>query len=94
MFFYGFAAFLMLAPLFKAGNRPLPLLLLELAALGFLLTVVAVHRATIELPRTVAVAIGVLVVYPLVQLVPLPEFVWRSLPRTRARIKLFTAHPG
>ena len=80
MFFYGFAAFLMLAPLFKAGNRPLPLLLLELAALGFLLTVVAVHRATIELPRTVAVAIGVLVVYPLVQLIPLPEFVWRALP--------------
>jgi hypothetical protein len=45
MFFCCFAAFLMLAPLFKAGNRPLPLLLLELAALGFLLTLVAVHRA-------------------------------------------------
>jgi len=80
MFFCLFAAFLMLAPLFKAGNRPLPLLLLELAALGFLLAIVAVHRAPLEVPRPVMVAIGVLVVYPLVQLVPLPEVVWRALP--------------
>jgi hypothetical protein len=80
MFFCCFAAFLLLAPLFKAGNRPLPLLLLELAALGFLFAVVAVHHAPISLPRTLAIAIGVLIVYPLLQLVPMPEFVWRSLP--------------
>ena len=52
MFFCCFAAFLLLAPLYKAGNRPLPLLLLELAALGFLFAIVAVHRAPIALPRT------------------------------------------
>ena len=45
MFFYCFAAFLLLAPLYKAGNRPVPLLLLELAAIGFLFVIVAVHRA-------------------------------------------------
>ena len=45
MFFCCFAAFLLLAPLYKASNRPLPLLLLELAALGFLFAIVAVHRA-------------------------------------------------
>ena len=54
MFFFCFAAFLLLAPLYKAGNRPLPLLLLELAALGFLFVIVVVHRAPLALPRTMA----------------------------------------
>ena len=80
MFFCCFAAFLLLAPLYKAGNRPLPLLLLELAALGFLFVIVAVHRAPVALPRALAGAIGVLLVYPLVQLIPLPEPLWRALP--------------
>ena len=55
MFFCCFAAFLLLAPLYKAGNRPLPLLLLELAAIGFLFVIVAVHRAPLGLPRTLTV---------------------------------------
>ena len=42
-FFYSFVLFLLLAPLYKAGNRALPLLLLELAAIGFLL-VLALRR--------------------------------------------------
>jgi O-antigen ligase len=80
MFFCCFAAFLLLAPLYKAGNRPLPLLLLELAALGFLFTIFVVHRAPIALPRTLKVAIGLLLFYPLLQLVPLPDGLWRALP--------------
>ena len=80
MFFFCFAAFLLLAPLFKAGNRPLPLLLLELAALGFLFAIVAVHRAPLSLPRTLVAGAAALLLYPLVQLVPLPEAVWRWLP--------------
>ena len=47
-----FAFFLVLAPLYKAGNRPLPLMLLELAAVGFLFVIVAVHRQPLVLPRT------------------------------------------
>jgi O-antigen ligase len=80
MFFYCFAAFLLLAPLYKAGNRPVPLLLLELAAVGFLFAIVVVHRAPIVLPRTLTAAIGLLLVYPLVQLIPLPDGLWRALP--------------
>jgi hypothetical protein len=78
-FFYLFSAFLLLAPLYKAANRPLPLLLLELAALGFLFAIV-VHRAPLPVPRTLAAALGVLLIYPLVQLVPLPASLWRALP--------------
>jgi O-antigen ligase len=80
MFFYSFAAFLILAPLYKAGNRPLPLLLLELAATGFLVVILSVHRAPIALPRAMWAAIAILLVYPLIQLFPLPQSWWEMLP--------------
>ena len=79
MFFFCFAAWLMLAPLYKAGNRPLPLLLLELAALGILFVLV-VRRGRIALPRTLGAAIVLLVLYPLLHLIPLPDGLWRALP--------------
>jgi O-antigen ligase len=82
-FFFFLVVFLLLAPLYKASNRPVPLLLLELAAVGFLVTL-AVHGAAraalTALPRPLAIAMGVLVIYPLVQLVPLPEALWRLVP--------------
>lgn len=79
-FFFCVAAFLLLAPLYKAGNRPVPLLLLELAAIGLLLALVAQRRAPPALPRALWTAIAILVAYPLVQLVPLPDRAWRALP--------------
>jgi O-antigen ligase len=69
--------------MYKAGNRPLPLLLLELAAVGFLVTLAArgaLGMTWRALPRPLLAALGVLLVYPLVQLVPLPDSVWRALP--------------
>jgi O-antigen ligase len=80
VFFSAFAVFLLAAPLYKAGNRPLPLIFLELAAIGFLVALVATRRVPIGLTRGLILAIGVLVVYPLVQLVPLPDAIWRALP--------------
>ncbi len=79
-FFWSFAVFLLAAPLYKAGNRPVPLLLLELAAIAFLFVTLALRRERIELPRALLWAIGLLFFYPLVQLIPLPEAVWRLLP--------------
>lgn len=80
MFFFCFSVFLLAAPLYKAGNRPLPLLLLELAAIGILFAIVVTQRAPLALPRALTAAIGILVVYPLVQMLPLPESLWRALP--------------
>jgi O-antigen ligase len=71
---------LLLAPLFKAGNRPLPLLLLELAAIAFLFTIVALRRLPTRLPRLLLAGAGILLLYPLVQIIPIPEFIWRELP--------------
>ncbi len=80
MFFFCYSVFLLAAPLYKAGNRPLPLLLLELAAIGILFAIVAAQRAPLALPRALSAAIGILLVYPLVQMLPLPESLWRALP--------------
>ena len=87
-FFYSFVLFLLLAPLYKGGNRALPLLLLELAAIGFLLGLTFRRQRPgavpglggPALPRPLLVALGLLLVYPLLQLVPLPDALWRALP--------------
>ncbi len=81
-FFWSFALFVLLAPLYKAGNRALPLLLLEVAAIAFLLVLALRHRgaAMRALPTTLRIAIALMLLYPLLQLVPLPYALWRTLP--------------
>ena len=82
-FFWSFAVFVLLAPIYKASNRALPLLVLELAAIALLFAMVyrgALRAELAALPRSLVVAIAVLVGYPLVQLVPLPDAVWRLVP--------------
>lgn len=82
-FFWAFLLFVLAAPLFRGGNRALPLLALELAAIGFLLVLAlrrAQGRAPAPLPRTLAAAIAILLAWPIVQLVPLPASLWRALP--------------
>jgi len=83
MFFWTLVAFVLAAPLYKGGNRALPLLALELAAIA-LLFAIALRRARgvpyPPLPRLVVAALAILVLYPLLQLVPLPESWWRALP--------------
>ncbi len=97
-FFYSFVLFLLLAPLYKAGNRALPILLLELAAIVFLfmLTLRRQGPALLALPRPLLVALVLLLGYPLLQLVPLPDALWRVLPghaEYAAVLERFTA-PG
>jgi O-antigen ligase len=81
--FYGLAilgAMLVFAPLIMGGNRPLPLLILELAAV-ILLCLHLLQLSSIQpLSRPLLILLGGLVALPLVQLFPLPEFVWNWLP--------------
>jgi len=81
-FFYSFVLFLLLAPLYKAGNRAWPLLLLELAAIGFLFVLVLRRPVALLVapPRPLTAALAVLLAYPLLQLVPMPDALWRALP--------------
>ena len=82
MFFWMFALFVLAAPLYKAGNRALPLLLLELAAIGLLLALTLQGRAgsVRAWPRAFGLAVAIMLVYPLLQLIPLPHAVWSALP--------------
>lgn len=80
-FFWSFVLFVLLAPIYKGGNRALPLLLLELAAIAILLYVALRRReAARGLPIALVAAIAILLVYPLLQLVPLPGAMWAALP--------------
>jgi O-antigen ligase len=74
------AAVVLFAPLIKGGNRPLPLLTLELAALP-LLAVALLRPVFLErLPKVFLLGIGLVMLWPIVQLLPLPFSLWQSLP--------------
>jgi len=73
-------AMLIFAPLIMGGNRPLPLLILEVAATGLLGLLLLRPGFKQHLSRPLLIALGVLVALPIVQLLPLPEFVWNWIP--------------
>src|SRR5512139_1189532 len=78
--FFLIAAILLFAPLIKGGNRSLPLLTLELAAL--LLLAYPLQRPVFlqRLPAAFLLGLALLVLLPLLQLLPLPFSFWQMLP--------------
>jgi O-antigen ligase len=71
------------APLIRGGNRPAPLMILEAAALLMLATLAwshAVGEVRRRLPATLLWGVGILLIAPLVQLLPLPASWWSMLP--------------
>jgi O-antigen ligase len=74
------SALLLVAPLFRAGNRPLPLLLIELLALGLLLVLLWSPRRLAGVPVPLKVLGAAMLVLPLLYLIPLPEFLWSLAP--------------
>jgi O-antigen ligase len=74
------ALLLLFAPLFRAGNRPLPLLVIELLSLGLLLVLWWPSPRPQRIPAAaLVVAVGWLTL-PLLYLLPLPEALWQVLP--------------
>ena len=74
------AVLMVFAPLIRGGNRPIPLMLLELAALGLLGYCLWRPRFVEHLSRPLLWVLGAMLVYPLVQLLPLPGSLWSLLP--------------
>jgi O-antigen ligase len=74
------AAMLLFAPLIKGGNRPLPLLTLELAALPLLVWAVLRPQGWPQLSKPALAGIALLLIAPLLQRLPLPLSLWGSLP--------------
>ena len=71
---------LVFAVLFRAGNRPLPLLILELSALALLLLCFWKPAKERNLSRGMQLSLWLLVLFPLLYLVPVPWEWWVSLP--------------
>jgi O-antigen ligase len=77
------AAMLVFAPLIRGGNRPIPLLVLEIAAVTGL-AACAWHwlqgAPRPRLPATLRWGLAILLLAPLLQLVPIPASWWAALP--------------
>jgi len=74
---------LVFSPVLLGGNRPQPLLILELVAVAGLASLAwnGFQRLRINtLPTALRWGVGLLLVVPLLQLVPLPAGVWSQLP--------------
>lgn len=71
---------LLFAPLVHGGNRPLPLLFLELLSVALLGFVMHSPGGLRHLPRSVLGLLLVALIFPLLQLIPLPLAWWRTLP--------------
>lgn len=80
--FYGLASLLIFAPLFWGGNRPLPLMVMELMAIALLICWWFWRSSTKQQsPSPIIWAfLAILLLLPLVQLLPIPMAIWASLP--------------
>ncbi|HAS50381.1 MAG TPA: O-antigen ligase domain-containing protein, partial [Gammaproteobacteria bacterium] len=79
--FYGLIGFLIFAPLFRGGNRSLPLLVMELLAVGLLTwRFWQPPSGGQPLSWSVRVFLALLFLAPLTQLIQLPFDLWAELP--------------
>ncbi len=78
--FYLLAAILLFAPLIKGGNRPLPLLALELAAVLLLAYPLVRPVFRQRLSTSLLLGLALLMLLPVLQLLPMPFSMWQTLP--------------
>lgn len=74
-----FLALILFAPLFYAGNRPLPLMVLELMALVLAVLLFKNKNAWQQIPKLYWGFVLCIFLLPLIQLIPLPYGLWRVL---------------
>ena len=80
MAFYLLIALLLFAPLIKGANRPVPLMVLELASLPLWATLVWRFDSVTRPPKFLLIALALLALYPLVQWLPMPSALLGWLP--------------
>lgn len=85
LIFFLLAALVLFAPLIRGGNLPMPLMLLELMALPLLAYAVLHPAWLMHLSGPFLVALGLLILFPLLQWLPLlPTALWPALPGREA----------
>lgn len=88
------ALLLIVAPLFRAGNRPLPLMLLEFFALAVIILAFWSPTRERRLSPGIRWSLLVLFLFPLLYLIPLPGFLWQALPGRGIYTDLLTGAGG
>jgi O-antigen ligase len=78
--FYLIVFILLFAPLWRGGNRSLPLMILELAALALIAHAIWLPRFKARLSRLQIIVLGLFFLLPLCQLLVLPISLWMQLP--------------
>ena len=78
--FYLLIIMLVFSPLFQSGNRPIPLLVLEIVALALAGYVLAYPNKHSYIPKSQLVLLTGLIILPLAHLIPLPFYAWQALP--------------
>lgn len=78
--FYLLLSLLIFIPLFRASNRPLPLMVAELLAVAGLAMYFLQGHGVKNLPGTIKAAVVCMFVLPLLYLLPLPMSWWAELP--------------
>jgi len=78
--FYLLAAILVFAPLFRAGNSPIPLMLLEWGALAVFALVALDTHGLRQISTTQVVAVMSILLLPILFLLPIPQDLWVLLP--------------
>jgi len=74
------AAILIFAPLFRAGNSPIPLMMLEWSALAVFALVALDTRGLRQISTTQVVAVILILLLPILFLIPIPQDLWFQLP--------------
>jgi len=82
---------LIAVPLFRAGNRPLPLIFLELGAVAILVLAFWNPRCRPRFTPLIGWTLAALLLFPLIYLVPLPEYFWHALPGRAIYTELLTS---
>jgi len=82
---------LLFAPLFRAGNLPVPLLLLELFSLGILVLLLMRAPETPQPGSAYLVMLGGIILLPVLMLIPLPAVLWQQLPGREAFSEIYQA---
>ena len=89
--FWLLALLLLFAPLFRAGNRPLPLTVLELLSLGLLVLALYQGDYRHHLGRAARAGVWGLLLLPLLYLLPLGPTLWAALPGRELYLDVLTA---
>jgi O-antigen ligase len=88
--FFLMLALLLTATPFRAGNRALPLLALELIGIALLIGTFSKPKWLDRVPLLLWMAVFLMVAWPLLQLVPLPHALWSTLPARPTLVEAYT----